>query len=469
MEKTYQYQYHSGTIQAIKNLFSFILPLSFLIGLILFHFRSSDLLFLTSFLPTTTISTPATAAPPGTTAGKPPCSGRYIYIQQIPDKFNVDLLRECHNLSVWTDVCPFVANSGIGELISENNGDLLPVSAWYATNQFTLEVIFHERMKQYDCLTNNPTEALAIYIPYYVGLDVGRYLWDHSVSERDSLLNEMTQWLRSSPEWSIRGGRDHFTVSGRTTYDMRRAKDEDSHWGSKFMLIPEIQNMTVLDIESNLWNSNEFGIPYPSYFHPSKKSDILAWQEKVRHVPRPYLFSFAGARRNNQASSAIRDRVINQCDQSAGCKLLDCNSGKCRSANTVMKLFQDSMFCVQPQGDTLTRKSLFDSMIAGCIPVFFHPGSAYEQYKWHLSRNYTKYSVYIPEEAVREGRVKIQDVLLGYSEDQVKKMREEVIKMIPRLVYNDPREKLDSIDDAFDVAINGVIERMKRIRVEVGF
>ena len=39
-------------------------------------------------------------------------------------------------------------------------------------------------------------------------------------------------------------------------------------------------------------------------------------------------------------------------------------------------------------------------------------------------------------------------------------MREEVIKLVPRLVYADPRYKLETVKDAFDVAMNGVLERV---------
>jgi xyloglucan galactosyltransferase MUR3 len=40
--------------------------------------------------------------------------------------------------------------------------------------------------------------------------------------------------------------------------------------------------------------------------------------------------------------------------------------------------------------------------LAGCIPVFFHPGSAYVQYTCHLPKNYARYSVSIPEDNVGE-------------------------------------------------------------------
>ncbi|KAF3335667.1 hypothetical protein FCM35_KLT20174 [Carex littledalei] len=70
-------------------------------------------------------------------------------------------------------------------------------------------------------------------------------------------MNEVLHWLRPTPEWAARGGQDHFIVSGHIIWDNQRATDRDSDWGSKFMLVLETRNMTVLDIESNKWHASE--------------------------------------------------------------------------------------------------------------------------------------------------------------------------------------------------------------------
>lgn len=129
-----------------------------------------------------------------------------------------------------------------------------------------------------------------------------------------------------------------------------------------------------------------------------------------------------------------------------------------------MQMFQSSLFCLQPQGDSYTRRSAFDSMLAGCIPVFFHPGSAYTQYTWHLPKDFTKYSVFIPEDDIRKRNVSIEERLKQISPEQVEKMREEVINLIPRLIYADPRSKLETLKDAFDVAVQAVIDKVTRLR-----
>uniref|UniRef100_A0ACD5YV41 Uncharacterized protein n=1 Tax=Avena sativa TaxID=4498 RepID=A0ACD5YV41_AVESA len=99
-------------------------------------------------------------------------------------------------------------------------------------------------------------------------------------------------------------------------------------------------------------------------------------------------------------------------------------------------------------------------MVAGCVPVFFNAGSAYLQYKWHLPRNHTRYSVYIPEDGVRKGNVSIEETLRRIPPATVRAMQAEVARLVPGLVYADPRYKLETVKDAFDVAVEGVLQNV---------
>ncbi|XP_062158290.1 probable xyloglucan galactosyltransferase GT14 [Alnus glutinosa] len=395
------------------------------------------------------------------------CSGRYIYMHHLPTQFNDDLLRNCRSLVKWNDMCPYISNMGLGPSVDNNPENVLSKKGWFSTNQFTLEVIFHNRMKHYECLTNDSSLASAIYVPFYAGLDVGRHLWGFNISVRDASSYSLLKWLSQKPEWRRMWGRDHFLVGGRISWDFRRKTEDDSDWGSKLMFLPESKNMTLLSIESSSWN-NDFAIPYPTYFHPSKKSQVIRWQKKMRRTKRRYLFSFAGAPRPNSTNS-IRSELIDQCQSSPTCNFLGCFNGasKCDDPVNVMKAFQSSVFCLQPPGDSYTRRSTFDSILAGCIPVFFHTGSAYKQYLWHLPENYTKYSVMIPLNDVKEKRGFVNETLLRVPKKVVLGMREEVIKLIPRIVYGDPRSRRVSFEDAFEIAVKGILERVERVRRKI--
>lgn len=396
-----------------------------------------------------------------------PCGGRYIYVHDLPPRFNEDMLRECRTLSLWTNMCKFTTNAGLGPPL-ENVQGVFSNTGWYATNQFAVDVIFSNRMKQYECLTRDSSIAAAIFVPFYAGFDIARYLWGYNISRRDAASVDLVNWLMKRPEWGIMGGKDHFLVAGRITWDFRRLTDEEKDWGNKLLFLPAAKNMSMLVVESSPWNANDFGIPYPTYFHPARDADVFSWQDRMRNLERKWLFSFAGAPRPGNPKS-IRGHIINQCKNSKVGKLLECDFGesKCHSPSSIMQMFQSSLFCLQPQGDSYTRRSAFDSMLAGCIPVFFHPGSAYTQYTWHLPKNYTKYSVFIPEDDIRKRNLSIEERLLQISPEQVKIMREEVISLIPRLVYADPRSKLETLKDAFDVAVQAVIDKVTKLRRDI--
>ncbi|KAK6940601.1 Exostosin, GT47 domain [Dillenia turbinata] len=396
-----------------------------------------------------------------------PCGGRYIYVHDLPTRFNEDMLKECNSLSPWTNMCKFTTNAGLGPPL-ENVEGVFSNTGWYATNQFAVDVIFSNRMKQYDCLTKDSSIAAAVFVPFYAGFDISRYLWGYNTSMRDAASLDLVHWLMKRPEWNIMGGKDHFLVAGRITWDFRRLTDEEKDWGSKLLFLPAAKNMSMLVVESSPWNANDFGIPYPTYFHPAHDADVFIWQDRMRKLDRKWLFSFAGAPRPDKLES-IRGQIIEQCKNSKRGTLLECYLGdsKCHSPSSIMQMFQSSLFCLQPQGDSYTRRSAFDSMLAGCIPVFFHPGSAYVQYIWHLPKNYSKYSVFIPEDDIRKRNVSIEERLNKIPHEQVKQMREEVISLIPRLIYADPRSKLETVKDAFDVAVQAVINKVTKLRREI--
>ncbi|PPD79947.1 hypothetical protein GOBAR_DD23098 [Gossypium barbadense] len=347
------------------------------------------------------------------------CLGRYIYIHDLPERFNEDVIKDCQLITRSTDkysMCKSLENSGLGPGIEALNASDLWKNSWFSTNQFMLEVIFHNRMKKYDCLTDDSTLASAVFVPYY---------------------------------------------AGRIARDFRRKSNRKSDWGSNFRLLPESENITMLTIETG-YSKNDVAVPYPTYFHPANDFQVHQWQEFLRKQNRPYLFSFAGARRSRQKGS-IRAEIIDQCQASNKlCNFMDCSLfNQCDDPLNLMSLFRSSVFCLQPPGDSLTRRSTFDSILSGCIPVFFHPGSAYSQYVWHLPKDHNRYSVFISSKDLRVGKVTINQTLLQVSKDEQLAMREEVIKLIPGIVYGDPRSRLETIDDAFDLAINGILKRIK--------
>jgi hypothetical protein len=102
-----------------------------------------------------------------------------------------------------------------------------------------------------------------------------------------------------------------------------------------------------------------------------------------------------------------------------------------------MLLYRKTIFCLAPTGDSLTRKSLFDSMVAGCIPVVFAKATI-TQYLWHIPPEVVdQVSVYIPAQSVIDQTINFLDYLRhNVSAEQIISMQQALEKLAPSLQYS---------------------------------
>ncbi|KAJ4955632.1 hypothetical protein NE237_012415 [Protea cynaroides] len=384
-----------------------------------------------------------------------------VYVYDLPPIFNKELTDNCHTLNPFGGSrCNALSNGGFGQKATGING-IVPknlVPAWYWTDQFTSEIIFHNRILAHPCRTLDPKNASAFYIPFYAGLAVGKYLWtNYSAHDRDYHCEMLFKWITGQPFWKRSLGWDHFMTMGRITWDFRRSNDSD--WGSKCIHMPTMRNITRLLIERDPWDYFEVGVPYPTGFHPRAELDVRQWQDFVGSRNRPTLFCFAGAARKT-IKNDFRGILLQQChNESDSCRSLDCAGSRCTNgASAILDMFLSSDFCLQPRGDSYTRRSIFDCMLAGSIPVFFWKRSAYNQYEWFLPEDPASYSVFIDSNEVKNG-TSIRKILERFSREEVRRMRETIIDYIPKFIYAEPKQGLGGIKDAADVAIDGILKR----------
>ncbi|EMS64952.1 Xyloglucan galactosyltransferase KATAMARI1-like protein [Triticum urartu] len=121
------------------------------------------------------------------------------------------------------------------------------------------------------------------------------------------------------------------------------------------------------------------------------------------------------------AMGYFRALLLSDCQAAgAACGALDCAEGKCIKDNAlVLELFMGARFCVQPRGDSFTRRSLFDCMVAGAVPVLFWRRTAYLQYHWYLPTEdgqEGEWSVFIDRDELRAGNVTVRGVLAAIPE-----------------------------------------------------
>ncbi|GKA44614.1 xyloglucan-specific galacturonosyltransferase 1-like protein, partial [Tanacetum coccineum] len=123
-------------------------------------------------------------------------------------------------------------------------------------------------------------------------------------------------------------------------------------------------------------------------------------------------------------------------------------------------LFMDSEFCLQPLGDSATRKSVFDSLASGCIHVIFDPFTAYYQYPWHFPPDHTKYLIFIDKKDMKDMKVNVVEILMKVTLKKKNDMTSYIAyELMPKLVCGNQKAKFDLFQDAFSNTINTLIER----------
>ncbi|KAF3791239.1 Xyloglucan-specific galacturonosyltransferase [Nymphaea thermarum] len=380
------------------------------------------------------------------------CQGKGIFVYDLPPKFNKEVLDGCADIFPWMNFCGYLSNQGLGHPVHELG------SNWYATNQFSLELIFHSRIKNHPCRVLEEEKASLFYIPFYAGLNAMKGNSHNSpVHTKDQLGLELVEWIKTKKSWVKNQGRGHFIAVATISWDLRR-KTNGQGWGTNFLELNEMQNPIKLIIERQPWHRNDVGIPYPTNFHPTSDQDIISLQSKLSESKRKTLISFAGSGRPRMKKN-IRRILIKECMRNSSvCTYLDCKVVDCVSPGKVVKLLMESEFCLQPPGDSPTRKSFFDSLVYGCIPVVFDPFTAHFQYPWHLPEDCRKYSVSIDQELVKQGKVDVMNVLSGISIEERRKMRRYIIfELMPRIIYANYDSKLVNFRDAFEIAIDNML------------
>jgi len=113
----------------------------------------------------------------------------------------------------------------------------------------------------------------------------------------------------------------------------------------------------------------------------------------------------------------------------------------------------NSVFCLEPAGDTLTRSHVYIAILGGCIPVLFdgghslYPESVVTWWPWRGARkdskprapflDYSEFSVLFNASDVKAGAVHVVKELLRLSQDRkrLRKLREGVDRVAPMMRY----------------------------------
>ncbi|KAG0555530.1 hypothetical protein KC19_12G175800 [Ceratodon purpureus] len=434
------------------------------------------------------------------------CEAGLVYVYSIPEAYNQEFVRECATFKKGRDLCMYMENWGMGsrfEFGAEQGGlstERGP-GPWHNTWQFALELYFHERLQRHPCVTDRAELANAFFVPYYAGMDLSRR-FTHRLA-KDELYMELARWLQGQESWKRRQGRDHFIMLGRIASDFRRPGG-DRLWGNELLRQEVFNKMIVLSIERTSGSfrksasvDKEIAIPYPTYFHDSSNAELQNLIDWIGQTSQRSSLATMAAGQRQASTNRMRHRLMTQCSDDSRCTLLLCvgheaspslseemrnislpvkMEGKtlnvlCNNPPVLLSAMHQSEFCLQPPGDSPTRRSFFDAMLVGCIPVIFQKEAAWSQYVHHLPQDGASYSIFIPMTLANKRNV--IDILSQVSKSRIHKMRANIARLIPRILYasiNEMRSETPEtskyagssaeIPDAFDIALDAVLGRI---------
>ena len=225
-------------------------------------------------------------------------------------------------------------------------------------------------------------------------------------------------------------------------------------------------------------NKHYYAAPYPSSFHYNEKITDTPWIRKPTDPKRDLLAMFIGSVKTSQAkSNHLRRLLQKQCSEEPLCEW-QTTAHKCtgvlNSTMAMTTLFRRTTFCLAPTGDSLTRKSVFDSLLTGCIPVIFARATM-TQYKWYFSsKDVDDVAVYISRQEMIERGANAMSILKNISIDEIRAKQDAIEKIAPRLQYSVVPEGFGSgisrpgwrgsvwgppVPDAADIIINKMLDR----------
>lgn len=105
--------------------------------------------------------------------------------------------------------------------------------------------------------------------------------------------------------------------------------------------------------------------------------------------------------------------------------------------STVQWMLQ-SVFCLQPPGDSPTRKSFYDSLLSGCVPVLFPYSGQQPVWAFQDQLNFTEFTVTIPYKYMHSKNNSLYQYLAKLPVQQVESLQREGQRVAHWFQYSIP-------------------------------
>ena len=306
----------------------------------------------------------------------------------------------------------------------------------FDTGNYALGEVFLARARQYACRVHRAADADLFFIPAYsarffdsvsLGVDLFR--------ELDAITVGNTTALQKN------GGNDHFMIQPRIGASYERSPYKELNYRDTRLLCTHRLSLEQMTTHyGGTYNPEWFyeSVPYPSHVRSPWRSS-----------KRTRLVTIATSPHGRYR--LLRKTLLHQCRA----RPTACAIG---STDNVHDLYASSTFCLQPPGDSVSRRGVIDSLLVGCIPVFFHEEQL-DQWPWHFRAWASNASVLfgIPHSG-QSINTNIIDELSHVRHSDVFRMRESIEANSMKLMYS---IKDTNESDAFVVTLRELWHRSK--------
>lgn len=386
----------------------------------------------------------------------------------------------------------------------------------YASNYFHLYQLIMSRLRVHPKRTLNRSDAMLFVAPVDVGVMAQ---WN-----KENGQYRMHQAYGGSKEWEQVCAHLRTDIANTPLYghDVLLINSLFNIFNSNISKIFfECANCTVINHDTNRAYDNyqykyaksnkislasaQFGVPYMSAVHWHEDITDIPWRTG-QYRPVPVAF-WAALTVQHKGASQLRRKLSEDCtnriEQCVAVQVSDRHAQPCysKSAGNCLKdpasnvgslpgfgavgldLYRLSQYCLQPPGDMDGRKALSDSIMLGCIPVYFHAHLLSEKYSWFFSVNEEREAaLYIPWQVVMgNASFNLVDYIASIPVEVTTKKQEAVAKIAYRMTYSVPPKRFDEyigfggapgvkvgakwappFEDATDIILERTFKRIER-------
>ncbi|GAB5364944.1 hypothetical protein AAMO2058_001013700 [Amorphochlora amoebiformis] len=385
-----------------------------------------------------------------------------IYVYNLGNLKNHFKTEHCENVQKEDDKdeCLFGKEIHINFKQAERDAMLLTL---HDCDQYAISRILYSRILHYEGNIDKPEEADILFIPEFwkegPGEPGGHPDFDDYCMQKKGQPENL---LRNLPYLDRDSSYRHMQIIPRP------------HPKCKFQML-DGQSPKINDILSNVLRlglENYEGItsiPYPTIAAGLKPTQLDAVIRTSWRSKRMLLAFGTFGLHQNRNNSLLRHHLRELCIKDSQCRYLPVDYDQHDTPeykkwfNNMITMSLMSEFCLQPSGDTVSRKGILDSMTLGCIPVFFD-AEQQNLWRWHIP-NWKDVSILVP---MKRPEV-VMNVLKAISKNEIRLKRRNILKLIPSISIlapqtgtTDKRVQKRTQFDAIDITLLKSFEAVKK-------